>query len=320
MRKCYLISCIMIIMVLGGCKTNEKVPEAIEDPEVIEEPEETVKTMTNIDWTDFIKYFDVSYENTGIIIPEEKIEKEIGEITGNPPWKIEGPEYITKNGEAGWLPVGTKLYSIVNLNQQEYIGAYFEGKYIFYKTAHSPDVKFETKEEEKELKKVTKKERLELTKAAGYEDIYDLPKIYTISMAGENGVFLQGSAMNGDKMIDFLTAIGDGKPAMVRKAVITVEGNMVLTDYIFNGKSYKVIYDNSRDEFGGKTGIKEKNYIYAVVKEDDNGKYITLTKVEDQEESEDEMILLDQLETEELDGINLLKISDKEPTDGKKQE
>ena len=100
------------------------------------------KTM--IDWADFVKFNGTSYISDGDVISEEYVGEKIGEVTGNVPNEIDG-EYngnIEKNGDASFLPVGTKLYAVKGYPSGDYVAALIDGTYKLYKTRDSETLPF----------------------------------------------------------------------------------------------------------------------------------------------------------------------------------
>ncbi len=103
----------------------------------------------------------------------------------------------------------------------------------------------------------------------GYQALEKLPKEYTGEAASENGdvVFTHTEIKNADKLSVFLDKVELGFPAMVRIVQYTVEGDPIITDYIYN-KNHRGYYvyrhDNSRDKYGSGVGITETIYSYLI--------------------------------------------------------
>ncbi len=104
----------------------------------------------------------------------------------------------------------------------------------------------------------------------GYQTLDRLPADYTREAALENGdvVITHGETRNIEKLEDFINKTSFGMAAMVRVVQYTVEGDPIITDYIYNengGGYFKYRHDNSRDKFGGpNTGITETIYSYLI--------------------------------------------------------
>lgn len=97
---------------------------------------------TNIDWVDFVKLNDTSYESDGSVVPDEYVGEKVGEVTGNVPNEIKGSYKgnIEKNGDAAFLPVGTELFAVSGYSSDEYVAALVDGEYKLYKTRESKEL------------------------------------------------------------------------------------------------------------------------------------------------------------------------------------
>jgi hypothetical protein len=97
---------------------------------------------TLIDWVDFVRLNDISYESDGTLLSGEQIGEKIGEVSGNVPNEISGKYKgnIEKNGDAAFLPVGTGLYEIKGYSSEKYVAAFVDGKYKLYKARDSEDL------------------------------------------------------------------------------------------------------------------------------------------------------------------------------------
>jgi hypothetical protein len=96
-----------------------------------------------IDWVDFVKFNNVLYlsNNTLKTIPSKLIEKELGETNFNVSANVDSTNYTTKNGDAAFLPKGTKLYKLKNYNTKFMIVAKNIDGYIVYVTDSNDDAK-----------------------------------------------------------------------------------------------------------------------------------------------------------------------------------
>lgn len=103
----------------------------------------------------------------------------------------------------------------------------------------------------------------------GYPAPDTLPAKYSSDEAVKNGdvVILHNDVKNVGKLTEFIQKTALGVPAMLRITQYTVEGDAVITDCIYNenGRGYfEFRYDNTRDTFGGSTGITEAIYAYII--------------------------------------------------------
>lgn len=104
----------------------------------------------------------------------------------------------------------------------------------------------------------------------GYQALEKLPKDYSQVEAAGNGdiVITFGETKNADRLNKFVNKAALGMPAMVRIVQYTVEGDPIITDFIYKQTQsdyYLYRQDNSRDAFGGTgIGITEKIYSYLI--------------------------------------------------------
>jgi hypothetical protein len=71
-------------------------------------------SQTIIDWVDFIKWEDHSYEAIyeGVLADESYIEEVIGAVQFKVADNVTNPNYQTKNGDAAFHEKGTKIYAV----------------------------------------------------------------------------------------------------------------------------------------------------------------------------------------------------------------
>lgn len=91
---------------------------------------------TNVDWNDFIRFGNTNYVNTYIKIEYRSIGNELGEIYEKAPSKINRITYQMKNGLAGYLTKGTKIYEINGYDKKGYLGVYIEETFYLYKASN----------------------------------------------------------------------------------------------------------------------------------------------------------------------------------------
>lgn len=84
---------------------------------------------------------------------------------------------------------------------------------------------------------------------------------YTMEEAKENGdIIVQKDVTNSDRFESFLKNATQGKSDQIRITAFTTEGDPVLYDVKYDGKSYQYTSDSSRDQFG-TTDDDRKNEI-----------------------------------------------------------
>lgn len=89
---------------------------------------------TCVDWIDFIRFQNINYENTNIMLEPDMVGKELGQVIERAPTKINRVSFQTKNGHAGWLDVGTKFYEVKGYDNKGYICVYVHNAYYLYKS------------------------------------------------------------------------------------------------------------------------------------------------------------------------------------------
>lgn len=84
-----------------------------------------IKGNAAIDWIDFVKLNGKSYSSDwGVILTNpEDVEEIIDEVKFKVGDVVTNPNYRTKNGDAGYLNIGTKLYSLKGFSPDEVIVA-----------------------------------------------------------------------------------------------------------------------------------------------------------------------------------------------------
>ena len=85
-----------------------------------------------IDWIDVVKMNDITYQTSHPRqeVPVTEIGEEIGDIYFSVSEQVSNPHYRIKNGDATFLPVGTKLYSIRSDGNS--VAVLLDGKYFLY--------------------------------------------------------------------------------------------------------------------------------------------------------------------------------------------
>lgn len=84
---------------------------------------------------------------------------------------------------------------------------------------------------------------------------------YTMEEAKENGdIIVQNGVTNSDRFESFLKKSKQGKSDQIRITAYTIEGDPILYDIKYDGKTYQYSSDASRDQFG-TTDDDRKNEI-----------------------------------------------------------
>ena len=84
---------------------------------------------------------------------------------------------------------------------------------------------------------------------------------YTMEEEKKNGdIIVQKDVANRDRFESFLKKSTQGKSDQIRITAFTTEGDPVLYDIKYDGKSYHYTSDSSRDQFG-TTDIDRKNEV-----------------------------------------------------------
>ncbi len=104
----------------------------------------------------------------------------------------------------------------------------------------------------------------------GYMDLADLPRDYNAEQAAADGVVTlyygkDGEDVNAEKLEDFVAKLEAGAPAMVRLMSYTVEGDMILTDVVYDTRCFTLRNDATRDEFAAEKAITESRFAYLAV-------------------------------------------------------
>ena len=110
----------------------------------------------------------------------------------------------------------------------------------------------------------------------------DLPKDYPLETAVANGdyVRLNGEISNNNAMNDFLKKVSSKESASVRTVLYTIEGDPIITDFLYENSRFKVIYDATRDKFGGGSRITSKTYKNLVTYQDEEKLIYYLTDLD----------------------------------------
>lgn len=102
----------------------------------------------------------------------------------------------------------------------------------------------------------------------GYMDLADLPRDYSAEQAAADGVvtlyYDDAEDVNAEKLADFVSKLEAGAPAMVRLMRYTVEGDMILTDVVYDTRCFTLREDATRDEFAAEKTITERRFAFLV--------------------------------------------------------
>lgn len=97
-----------------------------------------------IDWVDFIVLNDINYSgkySEEYILSDASIDKAVGEVKFNVADNIKSTSYKVKNGDAAYLPKGTKLYKIKEYSTAFRIAVNHQGKWRIYEADTNPNAK-----------------------------------------------------------------------------------------------------------------------------------------------------------------------------------
>lgn len=125
----------------------------------------------------------------------------------------------------------------------------------------------------------------------------ELPEFYTSEMAINNGDYVElpiGKIVNENVMADFLEKAEKNEEAYMRKVAYTVEGGALIYDFYYDNGEFNVIFDNTRDKYGGTRTIEEKTFKYLTTFESISGTlYLVVANKETNELlPEDDIIIL----------------------------
>lgn len=103
---------------------------------------------------------------------------------------------------------------------------------------------------------------------------------YTMEEAKENGdIIVQKDVANSDRFESFLKKSKQGESDQIRITAFTTEGDPVLYDVKYEGKSYHYTSDSSRDQFGTTDDDRKNEVCQQLDKTSDKKKSIyTLRK------------------------------------------
>jgi hypothetical protein len=94
---------------------------------------------------------------------------------------------------------------------------------------------------------------------------------YTLQEAKKNGDLIEGTPdgpLNMEKITQFIKDADQSKDSKLRITSYTKEGDAIISDLHFDGKSIHYSYDDSRDKFGGKTKGKSETTCVKMDKRD----------------------------------------------------
>ncbi|WP_290777047.1 DUF4362 domain-containing protein [Exiguobacterium sp. UBA5002] len=81
---------------------------------------------------------------------------------------------------------------------------------------------------------------------------------YTMEEAKENGdIIVQNGVTNSDRFESFLNKSKKGKSDQIRITAYTIEGDPIVYDVEYGGKTYQYSSDSSRDQFGSTDDDRE---------------------------------------------------------------
>jgi beta-lactamase regulating signal transducer with metallopeptidase domain len=105
-----------------------------------------------------------------------------------------------------------------------------------------------------------------ISRLSSWAPLDELPVDYGQNQAVADGVYvnIHGSEIyNEYQLTRFISDSRAGTQAFLREMQYTVEGDLVITDYLFDGETFTVTYDATRDAFGSQD-ITARTYRYMV--------------------------------------------------------
>lgn len=93
---------------------------------------------TTPEWRDYFRWNDRSYINTYNTINKGYVGKNLGEINKSVNRAADASTYVPENGEAVYLSIGTKLYSVRGYDPDSYIAVDDGGDYYLYTIPDAP--------------------------------------------------------------------------------------------------------------------------------------------------------------------------------------
>jgi len=158
-----------------------------------------------------------------------------------------------------------------------------DGESILFKEKNVTDIpeglQSEYEWNRKELSKLDKFYSNQITK--NYKDIRELDKNYNIQEAQKDNCFVIGAMVHNDYLYnDFMKSYNNNDNAFIRIAQTTVEGDVILTDIMYDNNESKLIsvLDSTRDRYSSeedrKIELREyesiseyeyKNHLYLVL-------------------------------------------------------
>ncbi|MDR0434776.1 MAG: DUF4362 domain-containing protein [Gracilibacteraceae bacterium] len=87
---------------------------------------------------------------------------------------------------------------------------------------------------------------------SAWTPLTDLPADYSKEQAIKDGVYvIHGAEIHNQRRVDaFYADALAGRAAFMRVMQYTIEGDPIITDYRYDGETYTVVYDSTRDKFG----------------------------------------------------------------------
>ncbi|MCP1182353.1 DUF4362 domain-containing protein [Paenibacillus sp. 1781tsa1] len=97
-------------------------------------------------------------------------------------------------------------------------------------------------------------------------------------------VVLHGGMRNGDTWNTFMKNVKKKQQDQVRVTMYTIEGGAIIQELIYDGSAIQSTYDNSRDAYGSKQGVKTDTCKGIVTMKSEEGNvFYVLTGCEKQE-------------------------------------
>lgn len=136
MKMRLLLLMMVVIFAMTACE-NEDREETVEST-----PEETTETI-HIDWIDFIKFNDIMYTSVEPDTYERDIElgAEYSEVEFKLSDVVIDPSYLSRNGDAAFHEIGTKVYEVVGYRPEFRLAVKVSSKTRLYESDYIPNAK-----------------------------------------------------------------------------------------------------------------------------------------------------------------------------------
>jgi hypothetical protein len=144
LRTVLMSSCAAVLVIAGCGSDPAPTGTSIEETEAADTcPPADAGGNAMIDWVPFVVVDDVHFQST---YPEVTVdEPALGEVVSTVRCKIAdhvgNPEYVIRDGDAAFLPVGTELREVIGYRTDFRLAAHEDGKWRVYESYHRDDIR-----------------------------------------------------------------------------------------------------------------------------------------------------------------------------------